>query len=244
MDKEIEIKFKQKKINHVFHYTKRYDWLQKILKTGFAPSYCYERINDSEFFIPMISFCNIPLKDVDNYMRYGKYGIGMSMEWAVRNNISPVIYIHDQTPFRDFYLLFSNLGKFNINHDLKNMTVQVVQFLKYWKTKHKGNDITTYHEREWIYIPILEEEKKIIQNVDPEFQDYMKKDKMKKPHFPKKILKIEQISDLRYITVTKDEQRHEILKLLYVRFTMGKVTNPIAEEKLLILTADQLHIDF
>ncbi|WP_319480971.1 abortive infection system antitoxin AbiGi family protein [uncultured Draconibacterium sp.] len=244
MDKEIEIKFKQKKINHVFHYTKRYDWLQKILKTGFAPSYCYERISDSEFFIPMISFCNIPLKDVDNYMRYGKYGIGMSMEWAVRNNISPVIYIHDQTPFREFYHMFSNFNKFNINPDFKNMTVQVVQFLKNWKTKHKGNDIITYHEREWRYIPVLEDDKKIIQNTDPEFNDYMEKDKMKKPHFPKKILKIEQISDLRYITVTKDKQRHEILELLYDRFTTEKVTNAIAEGKLLILTADQLHNDF
>src|SRR5659263_94182 len=93
--KTIKNEFNQKKINHIFHYTSNFDVLLKILKNGFEPSYCAERINDVEYYIPMISFCNIPLRDVDLYMRYGKYGIGMSLEWAEENSISPVVYIHN-----------------------------------------------------------------------------------------------------------------------------------------------------
>lgn len=68
----IESDFNQKKINHIFHYADNFEIFQKILKNGFAPSYCSENINKIEYFIPMVSFCNIPLRDVDSYMRYGK----------------------------------------------------------------------------------------------------------------------------------------------------------------------------
>lgn len=244
MEKELEIEFKQKKINHIFHYTRRFEWLQKILRTGFAPSYCYEKINESGLFIPMVSFCNIPLKDVDSYMRYGKYGIGMSMEWAVRNKISPVIYIHEQTPFKDFYNQFSIDLNDDSNTNRQNLSVKVIQFLKNWKTEYKGNDIITYHEREWRYIPFLEQQKQIIHSSDSEFNDYLEKDKIKKPHFPDKTLNIDNISDLRYITVKDEKQRGEILELLYKKFTKEEVATALVGGLLLILTEEQLHNDF
>lgn len=101
--KQINKEFNQKKVNLVFHYTKKLEFLLNILKDGFQPSYCYEKINDLEYYIPMVSFCNIPLTDVDDYMRYGKYGIGLSLDWAIRNGISPVVYIHENTPFANLH---------------------------------------------------------------------------------------------------------------------------------------------
>ncbi|MCU4173937.1 abortive infection system antitoxin AbiGi family protein [Carboxylicivirga sp. N1Y90] len=244
MDDNIKSEFKQKKINHIFHYTRRYDWLKKILDSGFAPSYCHENISEFEYFIPMVSFCNIPLKDVDNYMRYGKYGIGMSMEWAVRNSISPVIYIHEQTPFQNFYSLFSSYRKYDQTLSFQDMSIKVVQYFKNWKTQYRGNEIITYHEREWRYIPNLNGKKPIIKVDDHEFKDYQDKNKIKKPHFPEKALKINSISDLKYITVKDEKQRFEILDLLKLKFTDKSVTEALVGGQLLILTIDQLHNDF
>lgn len=100
--------FKQKKIGHIFHYTKTIDALRGILDNGFQPSYCREQIGELLYLIPMVSFCNLSIKDVDLYMRYGDYGIGMSVEWALRNRISPVIYVHENSPFNN---LHTNVNK-------------------------------------------------------------------------------------------------------------------------------------
>lgn len=95
--------FNQKRINHIFHYTKTFDRLHMILKEGFAPSYCEENITNLTYLIPMVSYCNISIREVDLYMRYGYYGIGMSVEWAVNRGISPVIYIHENSPFNNLH---------------------------------------------------------------------------------------------------------------------------------------------
>lgn len=92
-----KIEFQKKKINHIVHYTRGYGILEKIINDGFSPSYCLDKINEDEFFIPMISFCNIPLREVGYYIRYGEYGIGMSMDWAINSKVSPVRYIHEKT---------------------------------------------------------------------------------------------------------------------------------------------------
>lgn len=50
-------------------------------------------------------------------MRYGDYGIGMNMEWALQNRISPVIYVHENSPFSGLHsklnqlLLWDIIGK-------------------------------------------------------------------------------------------------------------------------------------
>src|SRR5689334_2541951 len=97
----METNFTQKRINHIFHYTTSFDSLIGILSNGFVPSYCQEEITDLIYLIPMVSFCNISIRDVDLYMRYGNYGIGMSVNWAIKNRISPVIYIHETSPFNN-----------------------------------------------------------------------------------------------------------------------------------------------
>jgi hypothetical protein len=61
-------KYEQKKINHVFHYTSNFSDLQKIVRNGFIPSYCREEIANKTYLTPMVSFCNIPIAEVDRYI--------------------------------------------------------------------------------------------------------------------------------------------------------------------------------
>lgn len=48
--------FNQKKVGHIFHYTKTFDSVLGILTSGFQPSYCQENIDDLTYLIPMVSF--------------------------------------------------------------------------------------------------------------------------------------------------------------------------------------------
>lgn len=271
-NENIELEFNQKKINHIFHYTNSFEVLLKIIRNGFAPSYCDEKINDVEYYIPMVSFCNIPLKDVDLYMRYGKYGIGMSFDWALKQSISPVIYIHENTPFKDLHSRINTLHlnrfaktvlekeikkiieedetevnyseEFEIIKQINEITVPTIQFFKNWKTNFNNKVIITYQEREWRYIPSLIEEKSLITKDDKEFEELNVKGLRPKPHLPKYSLKIDSISDLKYLIIKTEEQRNIIMKLLEKKFSYEKLKDSILSGKFMILTEDQIKNDF
>lgn len=82
----------------LFHYTKELDTLKRILAEGLKPNYCEETFSildnpDLIVGIPMVSFCDIPLTRITNFReKYGKYAIGLSKEWGLKNGINPVFY--------------------------------------------------------------------------------------------------------------------------------------------------------
>ena len=242
--KIIENDFSQKKVNHIVHYLDNFESLLKILKDGFAPSYCLENIDSSEYYIPMVSFCNIPLKDVDQYMRYGKYGLGMSLDWALKNGISPVVYIHEKTPFKDFSkkLFSSGFYKNDVkNFDmLRNATLPAIQFFKNWKTIYKGKEIITYHEREWRYIPDLEDNKVLAPN---EFDEMKTSLFFKKPHLPEHSINFN-IEDIRYIVINNESQRPRIIKSLKKKYGNEPVIETILSGKLMIINEELIRNDF
>lgn len=265
----LENDFNQKKVNHIVHYLDNFEVILKILKDGFAPSYCLESINGLNYYIPMVSFCNIPLKDVDLYMRYGKYGIGMSLEWAVKNSISPVIYIHENTPFKDLHSKINEIHlndiinkilskkfdkirsedksetdhseEFKMISEINHITVPTLQFFKNWKTKYKGKEIITYHEREWRYIPKISD-KRILS--DEEFEELKKTVFNKKPHLPEYSLSINSIEEIRYILINNEIQRNKVLNVLQRKFGTDVVVNSIMTGKLMIINDELIRNDF
>ena len=267
-----ENEFNQKKINHIFHYTDNFEVLLRILKNGFAPSFCAEKINDVEYYIPMVSFCNIPLRDVDLYMRYGKYGVGMSLEWALKNSISPVIYIHEMTPFKNFHVnlisshfkmmlseLFNNQKLDNLENRVNNfdfseyddnlnkiteINISAIQFFKNWKTHYKGREIVTYQEREWRFIPKLENEKKIITENDNEFFEIKSKKFRKKPHLPDHSIELSDIKDIRYILINNENQREKVLNILNKKFGEKSVIESVLSGKLITINDELIRNDF
>jgi len=91
------------KSHTLFHFTKSRETLQLILKNGFWPRYCLEDVGwlgipDADFVAyPMVCFCDIPLSRTDEHVTfYGDFGVGMSKEWAVKNNLNPVLYMASQ----------------------------------------------------------------------------------------------------------------------------------------------------
>ena len=85
----------------LFHFTNNPVTLIKILESGLIPNFCREDLSYAErplcVGVPMISFCDIPLTRTKLFKaRYGDYAIGLSKEWALRNQINPILYVKDE----------------------------------------------------------------------------------------------------------------------------------------------------
>jgi hypothetical protein len=152
----------------LFHFTRKLDYLKGILKDGFHPRYCLEDLNwavpgkSYSYAYPMVCFCEIPLSRVDEHVEmYGKYGIGMSRAWAVRNGLNPILYLSNQS------MLYSSIG------DLGGVLQKIPEPSKADGTRYvadilrntkpltgsmringvERNDIDFYQESEWRYLP-------------------------------------------------------------------------------------------
>lgn len=89
--------------NSLFHFTKTLDTLKNILINGLYPRYCREDMVWLDFpehiAYPIVCFCDIPLSRIDEHTDfYGQYGIGLSKQWGLKNELSPVIYCSSTSP--------------------------------------------------------------------------------------------------------------------------------------------------
>jgi hypothetical protein len=153
--------------NSIIHYTNSFENLSSILKDGFRIKYCAERLYLGEIgrsfaAHPMISFCDIPLSDsMQHFDAYGKYGIGLTKEWAKQNGVNPVLYIDKNSLIAEsIYSLILERRKKNSNLTLKQKR-EILQIKSYAKNysgtlKRLGKTIRNYNfynEREWRLIP-------------------------------------------------------------------------------------------
>ena len=83
--------------NSFFHYTNEEKKLVGILRDGFIASYAKEEFKDlagklQHLYIPMVSFCDVPLSHIENPTVYGNFAVGMNRAWGKGKNLSPVAY--------------------------------------------------------------------------------------------------------------------------------------------------------
>ena len=155
------------KSHTLFHFTRSRATLESILMSGFWPRYCLEDvawlgISDRDYVAyPMVCFCDIPLSRTDEHVAfYGEFGIGMSKEWAVRNQLNPVLYLAGQN---SLVRTIINLGEFP-DELTGEQQGRVFELLRHLTAHIKpsegtmviGNDAVTkefYQESEWRYVP-------------------------------------------------------------------------------------------
>lgn len=92
----------------VFRFTRDFELLKKILRDGIIPNYCEEDLTfGTEDFcvgIPMASFCDIPIMLLDEHtVRYGNYGIALSKEWAIKQGITPIMYVANDVVLKSVF---------------------------------------------------------------------------------------------------------------------------------------------
>ncbi|HDU8661982.1 TPA: hypothetical protein RG707_001769 [Serratia liquefaciens] len=93
----------------LFHFTSEFETLLSILNSesfniSFAREFIRGLSSNRDFGIPMVSFCDIRLTQLNQHTdSYGHYGIGLTKEWADRNKLNPVIYMSKSSPVFDYY---------------------------------------------------------------------------------------------------------------------------------------------
>jgi len=163
--------------NTVFHFTGSIDTLENILKNDFYPQFCFEdffgtisKVSNTEKPIPMVCFCDIPLSQVrEHTKKYGEYAIGLSKEWAIRKKINPVLYTYQNSDIANklkevlFALIEHGIASNPFIPKIEKNFVSAIQYVKpyegrLWKNGqwNKGK-IKFYNEREWRFIPPLNE---------------------------------------------------------------------------------------
>ena len=154
--------------NTLFHFTSTYDILIKILQSRFFPRLCLEKglwhPGDMKWAIPMVCFCDIPLSNIaDHTKKYGNYAIGLKKTWAIEQGVSPILYVHDNTPFvlqalsaLKWSLELSQKDAENLQErlaEVMSMFFMMKPYEGYQERGGKREKIRFYDEREWRYLP-------------------------------------------------------------------------------------------
>jgi hypothetical protein len=98
----------------LFHFKTKFEYLQNIIENGFEfrpyqeelPLLGYPRSifygHDAIKYIQIpfiVCFCDLPLSmSQDHRKQYGEYAIAMTKQWGMANKITPIRYIHENSP--------------------------------------------------------------------------------------------------------------------------------------------------
>jgi len=161
--------------NILFHFTGKAG-LFGILESTFRVSYARELIigpiHRRELGVPMVSFCDLKLSELGKFIEddYGKYAIGLTKEWANRNNLSPVMYISRHATLTDnfidgidgFYRYLNSLHNMEQIREATENYQNILNIYRYIKNYdgelHRTNFPSNLNyrfadDREWRYVP-------------------------------------------------------------------------------------------
>jgi len=250
----------------VFHYTKSIDNIIKILSDGFFPSYCKEDIGYGikkySYAIPMISFCDIPLTEIQYHTdKYGSFAIGFTREWAIKNKLNPVVYLDNTSILasgleKTLDFIFLDWHEWLDNDDFENFynnaykgAISIIQSSKNFEGKLTRDgierDYNFYKEREWRYIPQIEDEH-VTEYPDifweEDFDDLKNRFKIK-PHFKHYGISIKS-NDIKYLIIPYKKHLNELLNKL--KDINGLYENELNFNYLItnIITIDKIKDDF
>lgn len=217
----------------LFHFTNKTS-LYEILRSTFKVSYAREKItgprNNREFAVPMVSFCDLKLSELKKFIEsYGKFGIGLTKEWANRNGLSPVMYINRHCELMDNLItglngVYSHLEKVNDLDQFNKLSksyhniMNTYRYIKNYQGelirqgKLKSGNYRFADEREWRYVPSLQNE-----GILPFVSITKISTSKQKREFNKKVSHLRlrfQPDDIKYLIVKQDGDIAELIRHL------------------------------
>jgi hypothetical protein len=153
----------------------KFEFLESALQKKFSPRYYKEDLrpfHKKPVYIAMKCFCDIPLSNILNHTNvYGKYALGFSKEWALKNSINPVAYYNKESKFvgsiKESYnhniKLINKLDQAKLDESFSNLAGIKIEFEKafenfkpvkgrMWRNNKWNYGRNFYNEREWRYI--------------------------------------------------------------------------------------------
>lgn len=162
----------------LFHFTPKYEYLISIVKNGFRMSPCREKIAglpeeiyNIEHIIPMVCFTDIRLHQIlEHSSKYGKFGIGVSKNWAIENGAQPMIYMNEKTGFsKAMTQYFSKIKEGYLDRDKTNHSKEE---MFYFNLTLLSKHMDFYEEREWRMLPMWVKEESLKEKVIDGFKNY------------------------------------------------------------------------
>jgi hypothetical protein len=213
--------------NALFHFTDRFDYLTGLLGGEIYPRYCLEKfsfLSDKfrEVGIPMFCFSDIPLSQIrgQKINEKRKFAIGMSKSWAKKkeNGVTPVLYTYAESRTADVIKNEKAWAKEQLKiEDRDELSAEdihkilyhtpLISYLKPISKSDSGRgsvNVSCYDEREWRYVPKMDEDykddgSKLNFLTASVFKDKASNEKYQKLAKEKKIMYTS--SDVRYIII-------------------------------------------
>jgi hypothetical protein len=127
----------QPETNCVFHFTSEFKTLFKILsERSFNYSYSREFIlanTEREIGVPCVCFSSRPLSKIRYMASYGKWGIGLSKDWARRQQLNPVFYLEPKSKTVEIF-----------NESFDKITKEISKYETLDKSEHLPDPIIAY----------------------------------------------------------------------------------------------------
>nr|WP_315231076.1 abortive infection system antitoxin AbiGi family protein [uncultured Flavobacterium sp.] len=252
--------------NTIFHFSNSAENIFGILKNGFLPKFCLEEFGSDAFnpgkstpdeAIPMTCFCDIPLSQMKSHLEfYGSYGIGLSKEWAKKKGLTPVTYIHkDSTQLK--YLRHLNEVIFHLTKNVKFedwtmdenpmfALIELSAFFKSYEGKMWRNNKYIkkkfYDEREWRYVPFINDNELEYRLSKEEFLDNIKRataNQLIQEEFGLKFL----ATDIKYLIVKTEKE------IISLSDSLDRISGIFEKDEIKILktkiiSAEQIVHDF
>jgi len=253
--------------NTIFHFTNSLENVRNILTNNFSPRYCLEKLDfisqneKIEIAIPMICFCDIPLSQISDHVNsYGEYAIGLNKDWAIANGISPVFYIYNNSRTSKMIIRLSKssnrLDKVMqlVKKDTSiPATMEYLEFLFYckiykgsmWREGKLKKNITFYNEREWRYVPKLDELIEINPRLIINKEEHNDKEKRMKLNNQLSHIQVKFTpKDIKYIIISKENERIQMVNMIEQIKGNDFSHNDIRELNSKIISVEQIKEDF
>lgn len=211
----------------LFHFTNKKSFFKILLQCSFNLSYAKEKITyekdgktlSREWAIPMVSFCDLRLSELENHINnYGAYGVGLTKDWANKNDLNPVFYVNKSSDYTKKFIEGLNSVYLNVipNKNLSNFEKNALNTYRYMKNyedllERRGRPkIKNYRfadEREWRFVPNISD------NSIEHLVSKSKFDQMGKAYFNKQIEFYQlqfNFNDIKYL-ILNDENEIEAL---------------------------------
>lgn len=165
--------------NTLFHFVNERRFLEDILNGNFYPRYCLETfgfnfLGFEDMLIPMKCFCDIPLSQISTHTRqYGSFGIGFTKEWAKRKDVTPILYLYENSPTLRILqdTTIEAISRYNDkfpNRDTDSniedkylrelfYSISIIAYIKpyegYMEREGETVPVKFYNEMEWRFVP-------------------------------------------------------------------------------------------
>ncbi|UTH13161.1 abortive infection system antitoxin AbiGi family protein [Macrococcus equipercicus] len=228
--------------NMLIKYMKKFEYLRESLENlALSPRFSEENyeymglsFNGKEIKklqVPMVCFCDIGFSRIDNHVKeYGFYGIALTKEWGLKNNITPIHYVIRNCDITNELKKVSNLANSLGYNELYSYVFNYCFYSKEIVGSQNGEIRLFSDEQEWRFIPKLSKKFTTIKQFyiadEAEYNFNHLSDAMKE--IDELQLKFT-IDDIKYIVVPDQTEYKKIIEVI-------KEINITDEEKILLYT--------